>query len=99
MSEAIATTRSAPVGLAQERQPAAGMLWALDWLNFLMADVQNGLGPYLAVFLKGARNWDAGDIGVAMAVSNIASGSASVPPIIGGRCSISWLRGLLPASS
>ena len=36
-----------------------------------MADVQNGLGPYLAVFLKGAQNWGAGDIGIAMAVSNI----------------------------
>jgi len=52
VSEAIATTRSAPVGLAQERQPAARSLWALDWLNFLMADVQNGLGPYLAVFSR-----------------------------------------------
>ncbi len=79
MSEAIATTRSAPVGLAQERQPAARSLWALDWLNFLMADVQNGLGPYLAVFLKGARHWDAGDIGVAMAVSNIAGVFCQIP--------------------
>jgi MFS family permease len=79
VSEAIATARSAPVGFARERQPAARSLRALDWLNFLMADVQNGLGPYLAVFLKGARHSDAGDIGVAMAVSNIAGAVCQIP--------------------
>jgi MFS family permease len=79
VSEAIATSRSAPVAFAQEQQPAARSLWALDWLNFLMADVANGLGPYLAVFLKGARHWDPDDIGVAMAVSNIAGAVSQIP--------------------
>ncbi|HZZ61534.1 MAG TPA: MFS transporter, partial [Roseiarcus sp.] len=73
------TARSPVVRGALERQPAARSLWALDWLNFLMADVANGLGPYLAVFLKGARHWGAGDIGVAMAVSNIAGATAQIP--------------------
>ena len=62
-----------------ERQPASSSLWGLDWLNFLMADVQNGLGPYLAVFLKGTQNWSAGDIGIAMAVSNIAGAASQIP--------------------
>lgn len=44
-----------------------------------MADVQNGLGPYLAVFLKGAQSWGAGDIGIAMAVSNIAAAASQIP--------------------
>ena len=44
-----------------------------------MADVQNGLGPYLAVFLKGAQGWGAGDIGIAMAVSNIAAAASQIP--------------------
>jgi MFS family permease len=44
-----------------------------------MADVQNGLGPYLAVYLKGACHWGAGDIGVAMAVSNIAGAASQIP--------------------
>ena len=61
------------------KQPSGRSLRALEWLNFLMADVQNGLGPYLAVFLKGAHNWNAGDIGIAMAVSNIAGAAAQIP--------------------
>ena len=42
-----------PLAAALSSRPAARSLWALDWLNFLMADVANGLGPYLAVFLEG----------------------------------------------
>jgi MFS family permease len=79
MHEAFVSTRSSAVGGAGERQPAGRSLWALDWLNFLMADVANGLGPYLAVYLKGAQNWGSGDIGVAMAVSNIAAVVSQIP--------------------
>ena len=28
----------------------------LDWLNALLADAQGGVGPFLAVFLTGARH-------------------------------------------
>jgi MFS family permease len=79
MSEITTIARSPADGRAQELQPAGRSLWALDWLNFLMADVQNGLGPYLAVFLKGAGHWGAGDIGIAMAVSNIAGAASQIP--------------------
>ena len=47
-------------------------------LNFLMADVQGGLGPYLTVFLAEQR-WQAGDIGVAMAVSSVSSAICQIP--------------------
>ena len=67
------------VGDALEPQPAESSLRALEWLNFLMADVQNGLGPYLAVFLKGAGHWGAGGIGIAMAASNIAGAAGQIP--------------------
>jgi MFS family permease len=62
-----------------EPRPAKSSLRALEWLNFLMADVQNGLGPYLAVFLKGVGHWGAGDIGIAMAASNIAGVAGQIP--------------------
>lgn len=51
----------------------------LDALNLLMADVRDGVGPYLSVYLKGAQHWDAGAIGLAMAASSIAAALCQVP--------------------
>ena len=51
----------------------------LDGVNFLMADVSGGVGPYLGVFLKGGEHWDAGAIGIAMAVSSVAAALCQVP--------------------
>ena len=55
-----------------------GSLRGLDALNFLMADVQGGLGPYLSVFLEGQR-WQAGSIGAAMAASSITAAICQIP--------------------
>ena len=30
----------------------------LDWLNFFLADVRDGLGPYLAIYLLTVQKWD-----------------------------------------
>ena len=30
---------------------------SLDWLNFLLADVRGGLGPYVSVFLLTEAHW------------------------------------------
>ena len=62
-----------------ERAPSKGSLRGLDSVNFLMADVTGGLGPYLSVFLKGSRHWQAGDIGIAMAASSIAAACCQIP--------------------
>jgi MFS family permease len=51
----------------------------LDGLNFLMADVRDGLGPYLSIFLKGSQHWGAGEIGLVMAVGSIATAIFQVP--------------------
>jgi MFS_1 like family len=45
MQEAVVTARSSADRGGLERRPAYRSLWALNWLNFLMADVANGLGP------------------------------------------------------
>jgi hypothetical protein len=34
--------------MTQEATPHHRSLWALDWLNVLVADVQTGVGPYSA---------------------------------------------------
>jgi len=64
---------------ASERQPSARSLRGLDGINLLMADVRDGVGPYLSVFLKGGEHWDSGAIGIAMAASSIAAAVCQVP--------------------
>ncbi|MGA9868844.1 MAG: MFS transporter [Acetobacteraceae bacterium] len=62
-----------------ERVAPAGSLRALDWLNFFLADVQSGLGPFLAIFLITSEHWNAADIGVVMTVAGIATLIAQTP--------------------
>lgn len=59
--------------------PSARSLHGLDGINLLMADVRDGVGPYLSVFLKGGEHWDAGAIGIAMAASTIAAAVCQIP--------------------
>jgi predicted MFS family arabinose efflux permease len=59
--------------------PSSRSLRGLDALSFLMADVRDGLGPFLSVFLKGSQNWPSGQIGIVMAASGIAAALAQVP--------------------
>ena len=40
-------------------------LWSIQWLNFFLADVQTGLGPFLAAYLA-SSGWNAGSIGYAL---------------------------------
>src|SRR5579871_2482777 len=46
-------------------------LWPLLAVNFFMADMQSGIGPFVGVFLL-ERGWASGMIGTAMAIGNIA---------------------------
>jgi MFS family permease len=69
----------APASDAGERVASARSLRGLDGINFLMADVRDGVGPYLSVYLKGGEHWDAGAIGIAMAASSIAAALCQVP--------------------
>ena len=51
----------------------------LDWLNFFLADVRDGLGPFLAIYLLSSRQWEPGEIGVVMMVAGIATVAARPP--------------------
>jgi MFS family permease len=44
---------------------------ALDWLNFLLADVRGGLGPYVSVYLLTEAGWDQATIGAVLTVSGL----------------------------
>jgi MFS family permease len=52
---------------------------ALDAANFFLADVRDGLGPYLAVYLLTEQQWDEARIGIVMSISAVAGIVAQTP--------------------
>jgi predicted MFS family arabinose efflux permease len=64
---------------APAEEPSVRSLRGLDGINLLMADVRDGVGPYLSVFLKGSQHWDSGAIGLAMGASSIVAALCQVP--------------------
>lgn len=46
---------------------------SLDSLNFFLADMRDGLGPYLAIYLLAVHKWDPASIGVVMTLAGIAA--------------------------
>src|SRR5271154_5737515 len=55
----------------QTRQPSKRSLRGLDWLNFFLADVQTGVGPFLAIYLA-AYSWNEQSIGLVLTLGGIA---------------------------
>jgi len=52
---------------------------ALDAANFFLADVRDGLGPYLAVYLLTEQHWDEARIGLVMSIATVAGIVAQTP--------------------
>ena len=46
---------------------------SLDWLNFFLADVRDGLGPYLAIYLLAVHQWEPASIGLVMSLTGISA--------------------------
>jgi predicted MFS family arabinose efflux permease len=55
----------------KDKAPNGQTLRGLDWLNFFLADVQTGVGPFLAIYLAGYR-WNEQSVGLALTVGGIA---------------------------
>src|SRR5277367_3804234 len=63
----------------KDAHPAsASTLRGLDWLNFLLADVQTGVGPFLAIYLAG-YGWNEQRVGLALAIGGMAGILAQTP--------------------
>ena len=60
------------------KEPASKAIWPLLSLNFFMADVHGGLGPFLGVFLQ-ARQWSPAQIGIVMTIGGIAGMVVTTP--------------------
>jgi hypothetical protein len=48
-------TRDPDASIETKTSPSRGTLCGLDWLNFFLADVQTGVGPFLAIYLAGYK--------------------------------------------
>jgi MFS family permease len=59
-------------------KPVANAIWPLLSLNFFMADMQAGIGPFLGVFLL-AHGWQSGLIGTVMTVGGVAGMVMTTP--------------------
>jgi MFS family permease len=53
-------------------------LHGIDWLNFFLADVQSGVGPFLAIYLA-ASGWNEQMVGIALTGGGIAGILAQTP--------------------
>ena len=63
-------------GVAHAPEPRARA--ALQGLNFFMADMQAGIGPFLGVFLQ-QRGWATGAIGLVMTLGGVAGVAVTAP--------------------
>jgi predicted MFS family arabinose efflux permease len=73
-----AETRQNASNATFARAPSGRSLRGLDWLNFFLADVQTGVGPFLAIYLAG-YGWNEQRVGIALAVGGIAGILAQTP--------------------
>src|SRR6476619_7049080 len=52
--------------------PQLRSLQGLDWLNFFVANVQTGFGPFIAVYLTENR-WTTAEIGYALTIGTLCA--------------------------
>ncbi|MFZ0589133.1 MAG: MFS transporter [Bryobacteraceae bacterium] len=67
-----------PVLVREEGTPSQRSLQGLDWLNFFLADIQTGVGPFVAVYLA-ASHWNPQQVGIALTIGGLA-GVVAQPP-------------------
>lgn len=58
--------------------PHSSSLHALDWLNFFLAALLTGFGPFIAVHLAG-RGWDPAHIGFVLSIGSFAGLITQIP--------------------
>jgi MFS family permease len=67
--------------------PSRRSLRRLDWFVFLVADVQTGFGPFVAVYLT-SQKWTQIEIGLVLTVAGLVSLVGQIP----GGALIDWVR-------
>src|SRR3954452_20501055 len=63
---------------ARDPRPSERSLRGLDWLNFFLADIRSGVGPFIAIFLAN-NNWNEARVGVALTAAEFAGVLTQAP--------------------
>jgi predicted MFS family arabinose efflux permease len=71
-------SQARPGEAAGQSSASKQSLRGLDWLNFFLADVQSGVGPFLAIYLAGS-GWNVQTIGIVLTGGGIAGIIAQTP--------------------
>jgi MFS family permease len=66
------------MALKSYTESSARSLRGLDWLNFLIADVQTGVGPFLAIYLA-AHGWNEERVGLTLSIGGLAGIVSQTP--------------------
>jgi predicted MFS family arabinose efflux permease len=69
--ETVQNPRDLDSSIEPEKFPSPRTLHGLDGLNFFLADVQTGVGPFLAIYLAGYK-WNEERVGLALTVGGLA---------------------------
>lgn len=64
--------------MSETRQTTRRSLRAIEWLNFFLADVQTGLGPFLAAYLA-ASGWNPARVGFALTFGGLVTVAMQTP--------------------
>ncbi|MDI3308702.1 MAG: MFS transporter [Acetobacteraceae bacterium] len=67
-----------PAGGGGEAHPSRRSQSGLDWLNFFIADVQTGFGPFVAVYLA-THSWSPGEIGLVLTIGSLTAMASQTP--------------------
>src|SRR5215831_1982015 len=67
-----------PQGHVPDRSPVAPSLYALDWLNFFLAALLTGFGPFVGLYLAD-RGWVPANVGLILTVSGLAGLLTQIP--------------------
>jgi hypothetical protein len=92
----IKTAREPDTSIDTKKSPSRRTLLGLDWLKSLLADVQTGVGPFLAIYLAGYE-WNEESVGLALTVGGMA-GILTQTPAGGLVDAVRSKRGLVSAA-
>ncbi len=83
LATSVPSGRSAPPRKTPGKTPAKTPGKTLDALNFFLADVRDGLGPYLAIYLIAVRGpahgWNEATVGLVLTIAGIVGLLAQTP--------------------